>query len=128
MSDARSFSCITGGTDRRIRYWDGVAPEMSYMISSAAGETLPDRKLFCRNYHVDGTDIIHEYQSSIRSMSTSASISASMMKEADTTSRSLVDSPFTGHSDIITDLVICSTANQLFIVSGSRDGIIKVWK
>lgn len=86
------------------------------------------RPLDSRNSQVDGVEVLQEYQTGIRSMSASTSVSASWMKESENNSRLLMDTPSTGHSDGITDLVTCSTGNQLFLVTASRDGIVKVWK
>ena len=37
------------------------------------------------------------------------------------------DDPPIGHHDVITDIVVCQKV-QTFVVTASRDGVIKVWK
>ncbi len=37
------------------------------------------------------------------------------------------DMPPTGHHDVISDISICQTS-QCFIITCSRDGVVKVWK
>ncbi|GAV05374.1 hypothetical protein RvY_15521 [Ramazzottius varieornatus] len=128
----RHMSFITGGTDRRLRYWDTTQAEQSYMIAAATGETVVDRKLQCKCVQVETVDVLYEFQSSVRSMSASTSgVSSSFTRDPDSHANArapLADLPSTGHADAVNDLVICSTGNQLFLVSASRDGIVKVWK
>ncbi|XP_052870427.1 phosphoinositide 3-kinase regulatory subunit 4-like [Anopheles cruzii] len=38
------------------------------------------------------------------------------------------DMPSIGHNDVINDMLMCRTAKQTFLVSASRDGVIKLWK
>ena len=82
---------------------------------------------------METVDVLYEYQTSVRSMSASTSgVATSFTRESDLNSANarapLADLPSTGHADAINDLVICSTGNQLFLVTASRDGIVKVWK
>lgn len=37
------------------------------------------------------------------------------------------EAPAAGHRDCISDMVLCKSA-QCFLVTASRDGVIKVWK
>ena len=47
-SDSRHLSFISSGTDRRIRFWDTFSRDNSYMIATATGETLMEKKLLCK--------------------------------------------------------------------------------
>lgn len=37
------------------------------------------------------------------------------------------EQPASGHRDTITDITVCKS-NQYFLLTSSRDGVIKVWK
>ncbi|OQV22247.1 Phosphoinositide 3-kinase regulatory subunit 4 [Hypsibius exemplaris] len=128
-SDSRHLSFISSGTDRRIRFWDTFSRDNSYMIATATGETLADKKLLCKAVQIDGVEVVYEHGSGVKAASTSASNGTSAwLTDTDTNSRALADAPAVGHSDAVNDLVICSTGSQMFLVTASRDGIIKVWK
>ncbi len=68
-----------------------------------------------RSRLVDGTEVIQETYGKARNSST------------DDIPRRGPDVPPTGHHDVITDINICQTT-QCFIITSSRDGVVKVWK
>lgn len=42
--------------------------------------------------------------------------------------RSGPEMPPPGHHDAISDMLMCRTSKQTFVVSSSRDGVVKLWK
>ena len=70
---------------------------------------------FFRSRIIDGTEVIQE-------MYTKRQGSGS-----DDNTRRSPDTPPPGHHDIITDIKMFQTT-QCFIVTCSRDGVVKVWK
>lgn len=86
-------------------------------------------KLYFSEQRIDGTRVLIEKQNPVLS-STAASGGASNIARSseEEQPRSGPDSPAPGHNDMVTDLLMCKTAKQMFVASSSRDGVIKLWK
>nr|XP_020662521.1 phosphoinositide 3-kinase regulatory subunit 4 [Pogona vitticeps] len=102
---------LTAGSDMKIRFWDLAYPERSYIVagSSSSPSVSYYRKI------IEGTEVVQEIQNKQK------------IGPTDETPRRGPESLPVGHHDIITDIATFQTT-QGFIVTASRDGIVKVWK
>ncbi|KAJ6666460.1 hypothetical protein lerEdw1_020183 [Lerista edwardsae] len=102
---------LTAGSDMKIRFWDLAYPERSYIVagSSSCSSVSYYRKI------IEGTEVVQEIQNKQK------------IGPTDETPRRGPESLPVGHHDIITDIATFQTT-QGFIVTASRDGIVKVWK
>ncbi|NWU92996.1 PI3R4 kinase, partial [Upupa epops] len=102
---------LTAGSDMKIRFWDLAYPERSYIVAGSSNSSSVSyyRKI------IEGTEVVQEIQNKQKLGST------------DETPRKGPESLPVGHHDIITDIATFQTT-QGFIVTASRDGIVKVWK
>ncbi|NXN09113.1 PI3R4 kinase, partial [Indicator maculatus] len=102
---------LTAGSDMKIRFWDLAYPERSYIVagSSSCPSVSYYRKI------IEGTEVVQEIQNKQK------------LGPTDETPRKGPESLPVGHHDIITDIATFQTT-QGFIVTASRDGIVKVWK
>ncbi|NXA15141.1 PI3R4 kinase, partial [Sapayoa aenigma] len=102
---------LTAGSDMKIRFWDLAYPERSYVVagSSSCPSVSYYRKI------IEGTEVVQEIQNKQK------------LGPTDETPRKGPESLPVGHHDIITDIATFQTT-QGFIVTASRDGIVKVWK
>ncbi|MBN3325899.1 PI3R4 kinase, partial [Atractosteus spatula] len=106
---------LTAGSDMRIRFWDLAYPERSYIVAGGANDSLHCPSVFYSRKIIEGTEVVQEIHSKQKSGSTE-----------DVPRRGPESLPM-GHHDIITDIATFQTT-QGFIVTSSRDGIVKVWK
>uniref|UniRef100_A0A8C1SZA0 non-specific serine/threonine protein kinase n=1 Tax=Cyprinus carpio TaxID=7962 RepID=A0A8C1SZA0_CYPCA len=106
---------LTAGSDMRIRFWELAYPERSYIVAGGANDSLHCPSVFYNRKIIEGTEVVQEIHSKQKSGSTE-----------DTPRRGPESLPV-GHHDIITDIATFQTT-QGFIVTSSRDGIVKVWK
>uniref|UniRef100_A0A8C0WI58 non-specific serine/threonine protein kinase n=1 Tax=Castor canadensis TaxID=51338 RepID=A0A8C0WI58_CASCN len=102
---------LTAGSDMKIRFWDLAYPERSYIV---AGSTSSPSVSYYRKI-IEGTEVVQEIQNKQK------------VGSSDDTPRRGSESLPVGHHDIITDVATFQTT-QGFIVTASRDGIVKVWK
>ena len=72
-------------------------------------------KFVLRSRLIEGTEVIQETYGKARNAI------------SDDIPRRGPDTPPAGHHDVITDINVCQTS-QCFIITASRDGVIKVWK
>ena len=113
---------LTAGTDHCIRLWDLVSAERSERIIEAADTEYVKREIKFNEVFKNDITIFQEETSPPRVI------------HKGTESRQKLDSPPNGHQDTITDLAMVRTSlsrdsvSQNFIVSVSRDGVMKVWK
>ncbi|KAK2148717.1 hypothetical protein LSH36_486g02011 [Paralvinella palmiformis] len=106
---------LTGGSDMRIRYWDLNYPANSFIVANAARDPVNPPIVSYRCRLIDGTEVIQETYSKSR-----AANNEDMPRRGP-------ESPAEGHHDIISDVSLCQTS-QCFLISCSRDGVVKVWK
>ncbi|XP_057691095.1 phosphoinositide 3-kinase regulatory subunit 4 [Corythoichthys intestinalis] len=106
---------LTAGSDMRIRFWDLAYPERSYIVAGGANDSLHCPSVLYSRKIIEGTEVVQEIHSKQKSGA------------AEDSPRRGPDSLPVGHHDIITDIATFQTT-QGFIVTSSRDGIIKVWK
>uniref|UniRef100_A0A8C7F0Y7 non-specific serine/threonine protein kinase n=1 Tax=Oncorhynchus kisutch TaxID=8019 RepID=A0A8C7F0Y7_ONCKI len=106
---------LTAGSDMRIRFWDLAYPERSYIVAGGANEPLHCPSVLYSRKIIEGTEVVQEIHSKQKSGATE-----------DAPRRGPESLPV-GHHDIITDIATFQTT-QGFIVTSSRDGIVKVWK
>uniref|UniRef100_A0A8C1IR86 non-specific serine/threonine protein kinase n=1 Tax=Cyprinus carpio TaxID=7962 RepID=A0A8C1IR86_CYPCA len=99
----------------QTRFWDLAYPERSYIVAGGANDSLHCPSVFYNRKIIEGTEVVQEIHSKQKSGSTE-----------DTPRRGPESLPV-GHHDIITDIATFQTT-QGFIVTSSRDGIVKVWK
>uniref|UniRef100_H3CAL5 non-specific serine/threonine protein kinase n=1 Tax=Tetraodon nigroviridis TaxID=99883 RepID=H3CAL5_TETNG len=106
---------LTAGSDMRIRFWDLAYPERSYIVAGGANDSLHCPSVLYSRKIIEGTEVVQEIHSKQKSGA------------AEDSPRRGPDSLPVGHHDIITDVATFQTT-QGFIVTASRDGIVKVWK
>ncbi|NXE84111.1 PI3R4 kinase, partial [Cochlearius cochlearius] len=102
---------LTAGSDMKIRFWDLAYPERSYVV--AGSSNCPSVSYYRKI--IEGTEVVQEIQNKQK------------LGPTDETPRKGPQSLPVGHHDIITDIATFQTT-QGFIVTASRDGIVKVWK
>ena len=69
----------------------------------------------CRKLQCDGVEVLQEQLKSVE------------IKQSEDAPRRGLDTPAASHIDSITSLAV-TNAGQNFLLSGSRDGVVKVWK
>ncbi|XP_044262700.1 phosphoinositide 3-kinase regulatory subunit 4 isoform X2 [Tribolium madens] len=106
---------LSGGTDQRLRFWNLESPEKSHIIAPAANDHIGSNITY-ESRLIDGFHVIYENPENDRSK-----------ESCEEGPRGGPEQPPAGHRDCITDITLCK-ASQCFMVSSSRDGIIKVWK
>uniref|UniRef100_A0A3Q2E000 Phosphoinositide 3-kinase regulatory subunit 4 n=1 Tax=Cyprinodon variegatus TaxID=28743 RepID=A0A3Q2E000_CYPVA len=106
---------LTAGSDMRIRFWDLAYPERSYIVAGGAHDSLHCPSVLYSRKIIEGTEVVQEIHSKQKSGA------------AEDSPRRGLESLPVGHHDIITDIATFQTT-QGFIVTSSRDGIVKVWK
>nr|CAD7406477.1 unnamed protein product [Timema cristinae] len=116
---------FAGGTDMRLRYWDLDSPSGSYLAIPAANDTLNMATLAYKSRLIDGTNVVQELQLKQRSGGGSGGMGS--QRGGEESPRPGPDQPQAGHHDGISEIAMCQ-ASQCFLLSGSRDGVIKVWK
>ncbi|KAH7956510.1 hypothetical protein HPB52_010151 [Rhipicephalus sanguineus] len=107
---------LTAGSDMRIRLWDINNPLASHVVAGSATDTLTPSFSYKSNL-IDGTKVIQEVYSSRPRKDQPSSEQPKRYPEQ----------PPTGHNDCISDIGIVQTS-QTFIVSASKNGVVKVWK
>ncbi|PSN50527.1 Phosphoinositide 3-kinase regulatory subunit 4 [Blattella germanica] len=117
----RSPFLLTGGTDMRIRYWDLESPEDSYLAIPAANDSQNPSSVAYKPRLIDGTNVTTENNVKPR-VGPGGSI-----RGGDESPRPGPDQPQAGHHNWISELAMCQ-ASQCFLLSGSQQGVIKVWK
>jgi len=124
---------LTGGSDLRLRYWDLVHPENSAFVSTGAYDPLQSQNVSYGLRLVDGVEVIQESQFSVTNPA--AGIASGLASDALTSGApsatlgiTLTDySPPSGHADAISDITMVH-GSQPYVISASKDGVIKVWK
>ncbi|KAL1512914.1 hypothetical protein ABEB36_002417 [Hypothenemus hampei] len=120
----RSPFLLSGGTDQRLRFWNLESPTESYLalpaFTDVSGITLSYRSRL-----IDGTDVIYE-EPAMKQTKEGQSMKHST-KETEEVPRAGPESPAPGHRDCISDITLCK-GSQCFVVTASRDGVIKVSK
>ncbi|CAG9829186.1 unnamed protein product [Diabrotica balteata] len=111
----RSPFLLAGGTDQRLRFWNLESPSESYLAIPGASDPA-GTALSYRSRLIDGTLVIYEEAGTIRKLDRGEEIP-----------RPGPEPPATGHRDCISDIAMCK-ASQCFLVTSSKDGVIKVWK
>ncbi|XP_067658475.1 phosphoinositide 3-kinase regulatory subunit 4-like [Haliotis asinina] len=111
-TDTKLF-LLTGGSDMRVRFWDLTYPANSFIMSHGAVD-LPNVSYSYRSQLIDGTEVIQE-------------VCTKKQANSDDIPRRVPEAPPTGHHDIISDVNICQSS-QCLVITGSRDGVVKVWK
>ncbi|XP_065349993.1 phosphoinositide 3-kinase regulatory subunit 4 [Cloeon dipterum] len=124
LADRGAPFLLTGGSDMRVRFWDLEAPTDSFIPITAANETIPQGCVTYSTRLVDGTNVVHELIN--KPTTRHASGTRAVGPEVDVP-RPGPEQPAAGHQDWISDITMCQ-ASQHFMVTGSRDGVIKVWK
>lgn len=121
----RTEFVITAGTDQKIRYWNLSDPKNCSMVVGSPKENLQQSDLRYESRLVDGTELVQEI---VSSSAKKPSMDDNLKSNIDETPRSGPELPSAGHHDVITDLALCKTLKQTFLVSSSRNGVIKLWK
>lgn len=120
----RSGFLLAGGTDQKLRFWDLDSPSSSYLAIPAPSDTSTSTLRY-ESRLIDGTSVISERSEVPRGSSAAAAAAAA--KSGDEVPRAGPEPPSPGHRDWISDVTLCK-ASQCFLLTGSRDGVIKVWK
>nr|XP_020473104.1 phosphoinositide 3-kinase regulatory subunit 4 isoform X2 [Monopterus albus] len=106
---------LTAGSDMRIRFWDLAYSDRSYIVAGGANDFLHCPSVLYSRKIIEGTEVIQEIHSKQKT------------GVVEDSPRRGPESLPVGHHDIITDIATFQTT-QGFIVTSSRDGIVKVWK
>lgn len=114
----RSPFLIAAGTDQRVRFWDLGSPSESYLAVHAPSDPLLGVASTYKSRLVDGTLVIHEV---------AEPSSSRVANKGEEVPRAGPEPPSPAHRDCISDIALCK-ASQCFLLSASRDGVIKVWK
>lgn len=109
LNTGKDSAIITSGTDMRIRFWDLSQPERSYIISDNAKS---NNNVKYTAKFIEGIQVIQECQENQQLLAQQQHSSCDQQ----------IVSP--SHRDCITDI---TRINHL-LVSGSKDGVVKVWK
>ena len=110
-----SSSMITCGTDMKIRYWDLVQPERSYIISeNNLKSNNNNNNVKYSSKFIEGIQVIQEYKQ--ESQYQTNKDQQHLPWDQQTVSSS--------HRDCISDV---TRVNNL-LISTSKDGVVKVWK
>ncbi|KAJ3642279.1 hypothetical protein Zmor_025079 [Zophobas morio] len=110
----RSPFVLSGGTDQRVRFWNLDSPANSHLVAPAASDN--GAKVTFASRLIDGFPVIYENP-----------VVEKNKESGEDAPRGGPEQPPAGHRDCITDIALCK-ASQCFMVSASRDGIVKVWK
>ncbi|KAJ8911373.1 hypothetical protein NQ315_014204 [Exocentrus adspersus] len=102
---------LAGGTDQRLRFWNLENPAGSYLAIPAASDPS-GIKLMYHNRLIDGTQVAYE------------ELGETKQKDE---CRTGPEPPPAGHKDCISDVVLCK-ASKCFLITSSRDGVIKIWR
>jgi len=106
---------ITGGDDKRIRYWDLSNAINSYTICGLENDQAKPR------YSSHLFDSINVYQEHPNFASNSSE------SQTSTINKHRAASPTVNHHESILDVQYMELPHRM-LISGSRDGVIKVWK
>lgn len=112
----RSGFLLAGGTDQRIRFWDLENSTDSFLAIKAPNDPLTNVNVSYKPRLIDGTRVVQEFYERIHRSG-----------KADEAPRSGPEPPPAAHRDCISDIALCK-ASQCFVLTGGRDGVIKVWK
>lgn len=136
----RSEFVLTAGNDQKIRFWDMASPKNCSMIVPAPKDNLNQADVTYDSRLIDGTEVLQEIVGQQSSSSPGGSSGgggggggiggggSGSNRNIEEPPRSGPELPAAGHHDVITDMVMCKTQKQMFLVSSSRDGVIKLWK
>lgn len=106
---------LTASSDMRARFWDINYPANSFIMAPAALDPGHQPSVSYRSRLIEGTEVIIE----------------TYTKKQTTANEDIPrcgpDTPAIGHHDIINDISTCMAA-QCLVITGSRDGVVKVWK
>ncbi|GLV37421.1 Vacuolar protein sorting 15 [Carabus blaptoides fortunei] len=115
----RSEFLLTGGTDQKIQFWDLDSPSSSYLAIPAPSDTNTSALRY-ESRLIDGTSVVSERSELPRD-------SSAADNSSDEIPRAGPEPSSRGHRDWISDVTLCK-ASQCFLLTGSRNGVIKVWK
>lgn len=99
-----------------MRFWDLASPSESYLAIPAANDP-PGISLHYESRLIDGTQVIFEH----------CKVRSKDREEEGRMYRAGPEPPPAGHRDSVSDMILCK-ASQCYLVSSSRDGVIKIWK
>ncbi|CAM9207134.1 unnamed protein product, partial [Choristocarpus tenellus] len=126
-SDRDSY-LITGGEDRCIRYWDFQAASRCYTVSGhTSAPTRSTAQLLMVPSLTPGRSssrvvLFHEHDMD----ASSATTKAQDLPLAQVQEKGLVP-PRSGHDDAVLDVKITELPIKM-VLSGSRDGVVKIWR
>ncbi|EFN87043.1 phosphoinositide 3-kinase regulatory subunit 4 isoform X1 [Harpegnathos saltator] len=109
---------LAGGTDMKLRFWDLKMPTASYIALPAANDVV--RRLNSSKYEqrvIDGSNVVVELLVGDDSTPSFSGASRNMEESGPET-------PPSGHHDTISAVAMTNT----YILTGSTDGLIQVWK
>ncbi|KAG1666656.1 Phosphoinositide 3-kinase regulatory subunit 4 [Nymphon striatum] len=111
---------LTAGTDKMIRYWDLQNPLKSYIVTKPAIDQQYKKTAY-RPILIEGVTVVQETYSEDDRKNR---VNSEYFEDGP---RSSPEMPPSGHYDTISDLEMLQTS-QKFLISSSKDGVIKVWK
>ncbi|CAM0943441.1 unnamed protein product [Alopecurus aequalis] len=108
---------LTGGTDLKIRYWDQARPEQSFCIAGPSAKGVGNDECY---------DIRSSYGVQVVQETCKQPAPASRLTHKTQLAMAAADSAGC-HRDAILALASVNLSSQR-LISGSRDGAVKVWK
>jgi phosphoinositide-3-kinase regulatory subunit 4 len=118
LNPPHSSYLLTGGDDRRIRYWDLLSALNSYTVCGNPSEQTKPRYAS----HVSDNITVHQEISTIPSLLEDPS-AHHLLNPA----KAGPASPSVNHHESILDLKLLELPHRMLISAG-RDGVVKVWK
>ncbi|XP_018329607.1 phosphoinositide 3-kinase regulatory subunit 4 [Agrilus planipennis] len=115
----RSGFLLAGGTDQRVRFWNLHSPTESCLVIPSPNDNISGTPLTYKHRLIDGTSVIQEVVGQCLGRGTGS--------KSDEVPRAGPEPPPPGHRDCISDIALCK-ASQCFLLTASRDGVIKIWK
>lgn len=113
---------VSAGTDRCIRVWEPLRPELSYVVCGPPLDDAQPSPSVYRKRLFQGVPVIDE----LRCMATGAG-GGEVKADAPTRRVAAVRGASLCHQDAITALGESWTTDRV-LLSGARDGVISVWR
>ncbi|XP_043489067.1 phosphoinositide 3-kinase regulatory subunit 4 isoform X2 [Polistes fuscatus] len=119
----RSGFLLAGGTDMRLRFWDLNTPNDSHVALPAANDVVPPNSYAYEQRLIDGTNVVQEVLAGGCSIPSSGGNSSVRGRNPEEGGQG-PETPPSGHHDTISAVSMSNTC----ILTGSKDGLIQVWK
>uniref|UniRef100_A0A8D8VIJ6 non-specific serine/threonine protein kinase n=1 Tax=Cacopsylla melanoneura TaxID=428564 RepID=A0A8D8VIJ6_9HEMI len=127
MHGKRNGFLLACGTDQRVRYWGLDNPNESYLAIPSGFEYNNPPTLTYEYNLIDGIKTAQEISIRSETPRTPVPPTRSSTAGVEDSPRAGPEQVVPGHFDVVTDLTL-GQASQCLLVTGSNDGVVKVWK